>query len=155
MRSCVLLLVLATVSGCNQTLFFFDGGDAGDSADAAPTTCAVACDAGLSCEPALQQCVMPCAEGPTEHDCPASAPTCDEKARYCVSCTSDEQCVAITDDGNVCNLATGKCVGCLDDNDCSDLAPRCDPSSLTCVECLTSADCLDADECDPLKMTCD
>ena len=158
MRPWLLVFLVAAGSGCDGTLQFSGESDASaldDAADAAPTTCPSACEGGLVCAPALRQCVTPCAEGATEHSCPTSAPTCNEKALYCVSCTSDDECAAITDDGNFCDTSSGRCVHCVDDANCSDLMPRCDPSSRECVECLTSSDCPDEDDCNPVKLTCD
>jgi hypothetical protein len=158
-RVLVCLVALGAVgavgAGCDGTLRFAESSDASAAdADAAPSTCPDACDGGLVCAPALQQCVVPCAEE-DEHVCPASAPTCNEQKHYCVSCTSDVECAAITDDGTICDTTTGQCVHCLSDADCSDLQPRCDPSSSKCVECLRSSDCPDEDTCDPTELTCD
>jgi Cys-rich repeat protein len=87
----------------------------------------------------------------------------------CVECTADEQCGAgrvcsmnvcvpgcsVTNptcpQGLVCDVNSGRCVGCVDHGDCTTppLA-LCDPSAQTCVECLTHADCTD-----PSRPVCD
>ena len=81
--------------------------------------------------PSSHTCAQRCAEGATEHNCPVSAPTCNEVALYCVACTSDAQCAAITDDGERCNLQTGKCVECVDDGDCPS-GGHCDLAESSC-----------------------
>jgi hypothetical protein len=90
--------------------------------------------------PRTRICVMRCAEGVTEHSCPDSAPTCDEVARLCVQCKSDQDCRAITDDGDYCKTESGSCVHCTDDRQCPATRPRCDQVQHRCAECSTSPD---------------
>lgn len=93
----------------------------------------------------------------------------------CVQCVSDDTCgpgnvcanhacvpgcSADSPDcpqGTVCDVAAGRCVGCLDAGDC-DAPPLdlCDAASRTCVECLGDGDCTDATRptCDPVSHAC-
>src|SRR5438477_1594527 len=53
------------------------------------------------------------------------------------SCTSNKQCAA----GLECDLSTGLCVGCVDDQGCSGATPHCLVAARQCVSCLGAGDC--------------
>jgi hypothetical protein len=68
------------------------------------------------------------------------------------ACYSDKDCGS-----KVCNLATGRCVSCLESPHCKDLQrPVCDPQKLECVGCLADNHCNTAGKkvCDPEKLEC-
>ena len=48
------------------------------------------------------------------------------------ACTSNADCASSTT-GNVCDLITGRCVGCIASSDTCPASQHCDPASNTCV----------------------
>jgi Cys-rich repeat protein len=112
------------------------------------------CASGSSCEATTRRCVIECAEGITEHVCPATAPTCDEVAGFCVRCSSDLDCRQNTDDGIYCDPANGRCVFCVEDDQCTAALPRCDRTRGRCSGCIDSADCPTGQFCNPERMQC-
>lgn len=72
---------------------------------------------------------------------------CDEEAKRCV-CTSATGCASPLH----CDVSTGNCVECLNDQDCND-GDFCDPLTAECVACLIDEHCDDGDYCNGLE-TC-
>jgi len=92
------------------------GGDASDGRDAGPPSCA---DGGA---------------------CPKEAPNCDPGPATCFACVADDpRCKA---PNGACDVTTGKCVPCVNDNQCDGGAcdPRADAAThFSCVSCYASA----------------
>lgn len=79
-----------------------------------------------------------CASG---HDCPASAPVCDDASLTCQACTAEGetlQCQLF--DGAPFCLAGG-CSECRSAADCPAYRPVCDADLLACRPCAAGADC--------------
>jgi hypothetical protein len=106
------------------------------------------------CEPTTRRCVVQCAEGPAEHICPDSAPTCNELGNFCMQCRGDADCQLTTDDGQYCDNANGRCAHCVDDRHCSAPQPRCDRTRGRCGECVTVDDCPPHRVCDLNTLRC-
>jgi hypothetical protein len=54
----------------------------------------------------------------------------------CGPCTNSNQCTHLGADLDICNLANGRCVECVNDDDCDSVGEsRCDLNTNTCVEC--------------------
>jgi len=91
-----------------------------------------------SCEPA--QC------SPSRSTCATDNP----KTPICVSgqckeCTADNQCAALGAAAPVCDVASGRCVGCVSDGDCTKdpatVRPVCEHSTQLCRECQLHSEC--------------
>jgi hypothetical protein len=106
-----------------------------------------------------------CAPCNNDNQCPDAFPTCDvdgETARCvactgndapsitcqnpaaancnasgdCVACNDSDQCTHLPGSLDVCNMANGRCVECVNDDDCDAVGDsRCDLDTNTCVEC--------------------
>jgi Cys-rich repeat protein len=111
------------------------------------------CARGEVCERTTRQCLKACNEGTTEDICPPTAPTCDEMRGICIGCQKDLDCSG-TDDGNLCDTSSGRCVFCITNDQCPTMWPRCDRTRGRCRQCLTSADCDQGRVCDPAKFFC-
>jgi hypothetical protein len=62
---------------------------------------------------------------------------CNLATGACVGCLENNDC----ESAKVCNRATGKCVACLGDNDCSTPSPYCNTVRDACEQCRVDADC--------------
>ncbi len=99
------------------------------------------------CDPAWARCVV-CLE---DEDCDSDeGEVCDPAARACKPasrCESDDDC-AHDPTAPKCDIFTGECVGCFDDEDCIEGTTRaCDPETNTCyggIPCSSPWDCVDS-----------
>jgi hypothetical protein len=133
------------------------------------TTGTFGCVAPIKCDPALgcvtcigdQDCTGAekfcvrgtCDECRTNADCPPTSPACYPKDHRC-----HKSCVGTSCPGNSssCDIATGECVGCIDDTTCAGTNnPVCDPVTKQCVQCTTNAQCKDGTRfCHPTTLRC-
>jgi hypothetical protein len=67
-------------------------------------------------------------------------------------CAGDEDCPLAT---LHCDVVSGECVGCNDDDDCGDpQQPRCDTALHRCVGCGSDLDCGAEETCLPMTRAC-
>jgi hypothetical protein len=79
-------------------------------------------------------------------------PSAASSAQTSASCERDEDCNLST---LHCDVVSGACVACRDDNDCTDHAlPRCDAALHRCVNCGSDSDCDPSQTCLPRTRTC-
>jgi hypothetical protein len=99
-------------------------------------TCIAACVLG-GCLDTSKVCVDGgCYGCGTTEQCPGTA--CSQLNRTCVSCRSDDDCVAASWH---CETATGACHECLSDEHCE--SGHCDMNRRACIECREDQDCKD------------
>jgi hypothetical protein len=109
----------------------------------------VECQGNGHCGAAQPFCVLgSCRECELTPDCGAGQ-ACYPREHVCkAACEANGDCAG-EDKAPFCNLATGACVGCVDDGDCGD-QPFCNPTTGACAECLGDGDCGVAEPfCDP------
>lgn len=95
----------------------------------------------LSCDTALQRCVLACS--PTA---PCRVGTCDLESGTCIEC--QDECSAILN----LECLDGRCVECRDDDDCPGRV--CHRGTHTCVDCFDSSHCGSGGKCNLIFHNC-
>jgi len=74
-------------------------------------------------------------------DCPEELPYC--KAGLCGDCASIFSCAEVDQDNPICDIPSGECVECTEDNDsaCEGATPICDTMANICVGCSDHGEC--------------
>lgn len=158
----VLLWSAATLLGCNPTIDCPDGTtlddevcrpliidmSAVDGGPPAPVPCGGECPEGLSCSPILERCVQ--CLGP--EDCSEDRPLCNNSGT-CIECRWHGDCSDPS--APACHL--GLCEGCIHDGPCSERegTPVCDVRTGGCVQCTEEdSDACGEGACDVSANTC-
>lgn len=109
--------------------------------DCAPNLGCVECAADSDCEPGAPFCVLGRCEA-----CRDAADCGTGQACFPREHTCKPKCAANADCGPeretpLCDVATGACVGCLEETDCPAGKPVCEPTRAQCSACASDADC--------------
>jgi hypothetical protein len=120
----------------------------------------VQCLTNMTCPMTRPICVAgTCEVCGTSADCTMGR-VCEPSTHTCrASCAGDGgvMCGAFGG-GNICDMATGACVGCVTATNCMNAnRPICDPTTQQCVQCATNANCANNPNgkvCDTGNNTC-
>lgn len=82
--------------------------------------------------------------------CSLSSPICDTESSTCRGCSESLECQGSAG-GELCEIATGACVECIENADCG--MQVCDPQTRTCRGCESHDEC-DSEICDQAGGEC-
>jgi hypothetical protein len=144
--ACVVSLLACHSSHDGSALCGISGADScGMNQLCSQTFGCVECVVGSDCPQTLPRCVEgECQQCGSNADCGAAMPACWADGQCHPSCGSGSGAMQCPQQANldVCDTATGDCVGCESDTNCAGTAkPLCEPTLEECVACLQNSDC--------------
>lgn len=100
------------------------------------------CSASQACYPRRHECEPLCTQN---GNCHPEEPMCDLETGRCVGCLIEADCGG---SHPFCDPVYGQCVDCFEDFDCAASAPVCDQAAGECRQCIVDGHCDHAEVCE-------